>query len=151
MLEDGTRCHFSVCPPKTGHLQEVWFVLFCSVLVFFLLERIERLVDTRKAKGAGERGRTAELCSCVTVLLPKAGRVWFIGDTQKREGVWGAEQGEQQLQTPPQTLPPELQGSVSTCTDPLHKDQHDNRSVFPGHTHTPHRGGPRKTEKELTD
>lgn len=44
-------------PPEMGDLQEV---LFC----FFPLERIRRLVDTRQARGAGERGRTAELCSC---------------------------------------------------------------------------------------
>lgn len=57
-------------------------------------------MDTRKAKGAGERGAGVQSSAPVVTVLPKAGRVWFTGDTHTEEGV-GAEQGEQHPQTPP--------------------------------------------------
>lgn len=87
-------------------------------------------MDTRKAKGAGERGAGVQSSAPVVTVLPKAGRVWFTGDTQRR--VLGQSRGSSTHKHPP-----ELQGSGSTCTDPLHKDQ-QSRSIFPGHTS--HRG-----------
>lgn len=115
VLEDGARCHASACPQK-------WVI--CRK--FFSLREDLETGGQQKGQGSwGEGGRTAELCSrtpCSRVtVLPNACRVLFTGDTQKEEGL-GAEQGEQHPQSSP-APPPWLQGSVSTCTDPLHKDQ----------------------------